>query len=167
MIKIFAIAVLASTFLCLPSVAATNEPAQPKVNADEDAIRAIALGVIERFNKHEASPPSSYTQDADFVNVYGVWMRGATEIQRGRKSENAVVLKDAKITLLDLNIRFIRSDVAIVHQTHDLSGKRTSSGDPLPVERQINTRILVKERGKWLTTSFQNTIVRPAQAPTK
>ena len=69
-------------------------------------------------------------------------------------------LKDAQIKLLELDIRFIRPDVAVVHQLHVLSGKRDpADGTPLPPQRQLSTRILVKEQGEWMTTAFQNMIV--------
>ena len=65
------------------------------------------------------------------------------------------VLKEAKITLLDLRIRFIRPDVAIVHQSHETRGYLDSDGDTMPPQRELSIRVLVKEQGKWLTTAFQ------------
>ena len=38
------------------------------------------------------------------------------------KQAGATWLKDAKITLIELDIRFIRPDVAVVHQLHVMSG---------------------------------------------
>ena len=40
------------------------------------------------------------------------------------KKEEVTRLKDAQLKLLELDIRFIRPDVAVVHQLHVLSGKR-------------------------------------------
>ena len=86
-------------------------------------------------------------------------MKGVDEIRRVHKAAGATWLKDAKITLIELDIRFIRPDVAVVHQLHLMSGSRHPDGTLLPPHRQISTRILVKEQGEWMTTAFQNTIV--------
>ena len=69
------------------------------------------------------------------------------------------------MTLLDLRIRFIRPDVAIAHQTHEMSGMLRREGQKMAPHRERSIRVLVKEQGKWLTTAFHNTIVREAEAP--
>jgi uncharacterized protein (TIGR02246 family) len=86
-------------------------------------------------------------------------MKGVDEIRSGQNEHGLTRLKDAQITLLERDIRFIRPDVAIVHQLHVLSGKRHPDGTPLPPQRQLSTRVLVKEQGQWMTTAFKNTIV--------
>ena len=105
-----------------------------------------------------------YTADSDYVDVNGGWTRGLAD--RKNKS-NSPRLKNSKITLVDLHIRFIRPDVAIVHQTHDMSGKRGPNGEELPTERQLSTRVLMKKRGAWVQTAFQNTIVRSVESGSK
>ena len=128
---------------------------------DEETIRRLLLERIEQFNRHEAPQASSFTTDADFVNVYGQWRKGPVEIEGRQKERMATVLKDAKITLLDMRIRFIKPDVAIVHQLHETSGMLDSEGKTMPPHRELGVRVMVKDKGKWLTTAFHNTIVRP------
>ena len=147
--------------LATGSMAAVNTEAQVP-SEDEALIRKRVTESIERFNRKDAAPLEFFfTTDADFVNVYGVWLKGIAEIEAARRNEIKGILKDANITLIDLRIRFVRPDVAIVVQEHEMRGKRSPTGDALPPERQVNTRVLVKEAGKWLTASFQNTAVRP------
>jgi len=76
-------------------------------------------------------------------------------------------LKEAKITPIDIQIRFIRPDVAIAHEVHDFSGMLGSNGEKMPTQRELSIRVLVKEHGKWLVTAFQNTVVRPVGSPTR
>ncbi len=100
---------------------------------DEEAIRRIALERIDRFNTtHEPPRAGSFTPDADFVNVYGMWRRGPAEIESRQGARMETVLKEAKITLLDLRIRFIRPDVAIAHQLHEMSGMLNADGTRMP-----------------------------------
>jgi uncharacterized protein (TIGR02246 family) len=137
---------------------------------DENAIRRICLERIERFNsRHEPPRAAEFTPDADFVNVYGMWRKGSAEIEARQGERMQTVLKEAKMSLLDLRVRFVRPDVAVVHQTHEMSGMLSPDGQRMPPHRERSIRVVVKERGTWLTTAFHNTIVREAEplAPTK
>jgi uncharacterized protein (TIGR02246 family) len=164
MFKTLAFAVLASTFLALPGHTVAGENVQASGNAEEAAVRNFVLEEIERWNSNGPLVAERYTADSDYVDVNGGWTRGLAD--RKNKS-NSPRLKNSKITLVDLHIRFIRPDVAIVHQTHDMSGKRGPNGEELPTERQLSTRVLMKERGAWVQTAFQNTIVRSVESGSK
>lgn len=161
MIRTLMVVAIAMTLLGSPSRAPARDVMNGTLSAAEAELKTYLLQTIERFNRHEMRPPESpgFTPDADFVNVQGRWMKGVDEIRRGHKEESATRLKDAHITLVELDIRFIRPDVAVVHQLHVLSGKRDPDGTSLPPQRQLSTRILVKEQGEWMTTAFQNMIV--------
>ena len=164
MFKTLAFAVLASTFLALPGHTVAGENVQASGNAEEAAVRNFVLEEIERWNSNGPLDAERYTTDSDYVDVNGAWLKGFAA--RKNKS-NSARLRNSRITLIDLHIRFVRPDVAIVHQTHDMSGKRGPNGEELPTERQLSTRVLVKERGKWVQTAFQNTIVRPVEPASK
>jgi len=161
MIRTLMVAAIAATLLGSPTRAPARDVMNGTLSAAEAELKSYLLQIIERFNRHELRPPESpgFTPDADFVNVQGRWMKGVDEIRRGHKEEGATRLKDAQIKLVELDIRFIRPDVAVVHQLHVMSGKRHADGTTLPPHQQISTRILIKEQGQWTTTAFQNTDV--------
>jgi uncharacterized protein (TIGR02246 family) len=157
-------ATIAAVLLGLIAGSATGDTPQASINsADEQAIRKIVLDRIESFNRHEAPAPGFFTADADFVNVYGMWRKGPAEIEQGQGERMRTVLKDARVTLRDLRIRFVRPDVAIVHQRHEMSGMLSPSGEKMPPHEEVGIRVMVKEQGTWLVTAFHNTIVRPEQ----
>jgi len=167
MFRVLLIAAVASTLLGSNCHASDDVTAKSPMNAEEAELRKYLLETIDRFNKHEIRPASSpgFTLDADFVNVEGRWMRGLEEIRRAHTAASKGWLKDANIKLIELKIRFIRPDVAIVHQLHEMTGLRHPDGTLLPLHQEISTRVLVKEPGEWITTAFQNMIVdsRPAR----
>ena len=149
--------------LCLGAACASAADAPKSMvgsAADEATIRKIILGRADSFNRHETPAPGSFTADADFVNAYGMWRKGPEEIEARQGERMKTVLKDAQIKLVDVHIRFIRSDVAIVHQKHEMSGMLGAEGAKLPPQEELSIRVMVKERGEWLTTAFHNTIVR-------
>jgi uncharacterized protein (TIGR02246 family) len=156
-IKTMAVAIVATVYFGLPDAVAQTKK-HPK---DEAVIRRFLLERVEAFNRHEGPQAAVYTPDADFVNVYGMWRKGPAEIEGRQKERMGTVLRNAKITLIDLRIRFIRPDVAIVHQKHEMSGMLDAEGKTMPPHQELGVRVMVKEHGKWLTTAFHNTIVRP------
>jgi uncharacterized protein (TIGR02246 family) len=156
-IRTVAIAILATVCFGVPDGMAQTQ----KHSKDEDIIRRFLLERIEAFNRHEGPQAAVYTSDADFVNVYGMWRKGPAEIEGRQKERMETVLKNAKITLIDLRIRFVRPDVAIVHQKHEMSGMLDAEGRTMPPHQELGIRVMVKEHGQWLTTAFHNTIVRP------
>ena len=156
MLKTLLLAVLASISLAASGTTA-GERAQASLETEEMAVRKFILEEIERWNGNGPLVAERYTADSDYVDVNGAWTKGLGD--RKNKRDNPR-LKDSRMVLVDLAIRFIRPDVAIAHQTHDMSGKRGPNGEVLPTERQLSTRVLVKEQGQWVQAAFQNTIVR-------
>lgn len=168
MIKGMTIAVLVAGLGVLSRGAAAAGPGARTASRaeDEEAIRRICLERTERFNEtHEPPRAADFTPDADFVNVYGMWRKGAAEIEALQGERMKTVLKEARLTSLDLRIRFIRPDVAIAHQTQEMAGMLSPDGQKTPPHKERSIRVLVKERGKWLTTAFHNTIVREVAPP--
>ena len=99
---------------------------------DENAIRRICLERIERLNRgHEPPRAAEFTPDADFVNVYGMWRKGSAEIERAPRGTHADSSQGAKMTLLDLRVRFVRPDVAVVHRLRT-SGMLSPDGQRMP-----------------------------------
>ena len=161
MIRTFLIAAAAITLSGSATRASEAVAADGPRSAAETEVRYFLLDIIERFNRHEIKPPENpgFTADADFVNVEGRWMKGLAEIRGVHKAGSDAWLKDARITLIDLEIRFIRPDVAVAHQLHEMTGLRHPGGALIPPHQEISTRVLLKEQGKWVTTAFQNMIV--------
>jgi uncharacterized protein (TIGR02246 family) len=161
MARTLMVATIAAMLLSVPNRAPARDVMKGGLSAEEAELKTTLLQIIERFNRHELRPPESpgFTADADFVNVEGRWMKGVDEIRQGHRAESTTSLRDAKVELIELDIRFIRPDVAVVHQLHLMTGSRRPDGTLLPPHKQITTRILVKERGEWITTAFQNTRV--------
>jgi uncharacterized protein (TIGR02246 family) len=123
---------------------------------DEEAIRHLIAAMDEAFNAHKPDV-SVFARDADFINVNGTWLKGASEIERGRRNAFETRLKNARTKSVDVRLRFIRPDVAIANVISETTGITASDGRELPAQRELNIRVLTKEGGRWLITAFQNT----------
>jgi uncharacterized protein (TIGR02246 family) len=131
---------------------------------DEEEIKAVILAMTDSFNKHDPRAGALlFTPDADFVNVLGMWRRGADEIERALRSRFETALANAIVRPVDVRIRFVNPDVAIAHVINEIDGMVSENGRNLPVHRELSIRVFVKENDKWLVTAFHNTTVRTPQ----
>jgi uncharacterized protein (TIGR02246 family) len=59
---------------------------------------------------------------------------------------------------VDVEVRFIRPDVAIAHVTNELSDQAKPGEQPVPQHHELSIRVFVKETGVWRVGAFHNTI---------
>ena len=124
---------------------------------DESAIQQLQERQQDAWNHHDAKAYSElFADDGDVVNVVGWWWKGRHEIERQLTAAYAVVFRDSRLTITDVEIRFLARDVAIAHVRWTMEGARTPP--PIPEPREgIQTQVLRKRGGRWLIAAFQNT----------
>jgi uncharacterized protein (TIGR02246 family) len=111
----------------------------------------------ETWSRHDAKAYAAlFTADADVVNVVGWWWKGRDELERKLTEAFKFVFKDSRLTITDVETRFIGPDVAVAHARWSMTGARTPAGIPEPREG-IQTLVFTKEGGHWLIAAFQNT----------
>ena len=107
-----------------------------------------------------------YMPDADFVSVRGESAKG-NEVEEKLRAILATRAKAATLKTLNVKIRFIRPDVALVHVTNELRGLVAANGQNLPPHEEISLRVFVKEKdGEWHIAAFQNTLIAPFESST-
>lgn len=127
---------------------------------DLAAINAVVVEVTEGFNKRDAVAVSGlYTSDAEFTNVLGMTAKGTAEIEKFLALAFRTRLKAATLKTMDVTVRFIRRDVAVVHVTSQLSGFLNPNGSTEPPHSEISIRVFQKENGIWRMGAFHNTTV--------
>src|SRR5277367_5517012 len=93
---------------------AANESARSPGERNESA-RAVSDAFVDAWNRHDmAAFAALYAENADFVNVLGVWLRGRAAIQEHHATIHAARMKTSRLTALDTEVRFLRPDVALV-----------------------------------------------------
>jgi len=147
-----------------------------QLQIDEEAVRKVVSEFAEKtWNRHDMNAQgSSFTPDADFVNVVGSHWKGRESIQLNHAFLHGTIpadsagvtlpksaygiFKTSKITHKQVDVRFLRKDVAVVHVQNELVGDARTK-DP---RRTLLVMILTKENGRWLIAVAQNTeINRP------
>ena len=162
--RMLLIAILVGSIVGLArDYAVGDQPDGQRSREDEDAIKQVIIDMTAAFNRHDPNT-SLFTQDADFVDVRGTWLKGAVAIGRGRTARFETVQKEAQVQQLDMRIRFVTPDVAIAHVTNEISGMTGPDGTKIPPQRELNLRVFRKANGKWLVTAFHSAPIGPSVA---
>jgi uncharacterized protein (TIGR02246 family) len=124
---------------------------------DEAKIREVEKRQQEAWNQHDAKAYASlFTDDGDIVNVVGWWWKGRAEIEKKLTDAYTYVFRESALTVTDVQVKFLASEIAVAHVKWTMTGARTPKGIPEP-QQGIQIQVLQKQAGKWLIASFQNT----------
>jgi uncharacterized protein (TIGR02246 family) len=126
--------------------------------AETQAIHRVVAGLETAWNNADGEDYSLWFQeDAEFVNVYGMYAQGRQRIAEGHNMIFSTVYANSTLKLIPLNIRTIADDVVKVHLRANLSvprGSMAGAHDSLP------SMTLVRDSGAWRIASFHNTFVK-------
>jgi uncharacterized protein (TIGR02246 family) len=129
---------------------------------DEDQIRQVIQRWGEAWNDHDMTAMATLvSDDADFVNVWGMHWRGRAQIEREHAERHRAQFKESVWTTREARVQFLRPDVALVHLTWSMAGGRDPDGTPRPPREGLFTWIMLKEPGKWRIRAAHNTNVTP------
>ncbi|WP_248959024.1 SgcJ/EcaC family oxidoreductase [Sphaerisporangium perillae] len=105
-----------------------------------------------------AAYAAAYTRDADLVNIRGEHLRTRDGIASRIQYYFDNQLKKTRLLRLEERVRFVSPTMAIiVRKDCVLYGTETACR---PDTLSLNTSVAVKHDGRWMITSFHNTLVR-------
>ena len=129
---------------------------------EDAAVRAVVAASIEAFNQHDAQRWAEFcTPDARLVTIRGEVMNGLAEIQSGLRSIFETRGKRATLVTRDVQVNFVRPDVALAYVTNEMTGVLDAEGRSSPSHQELSLRVLVKEGGSWRIAAFHNTRLQP------
>lgn len=149
---------LGLTVIMLLAISIANAQTSPKMNKDEIAIRANVEQMVKGWNaKSGAEFAKPFAEDSDYVVVNGTHLKGRAANAAGHQQIFDTFYKDVDIATTVEQIRFLRSDVAVVH----VFAERFPKSDRTQTTKGRITLVMVKTRGKWEIAAFQNTQIQP------
>ena len=120
---------------------------------EEVAVREIVSQLREGWNAGNGEAFAvPFAEDADYVIVNGMYMKGRPIIAAGHQQIFDTVYKGSHNTATIKNVRFLRDDVALVHVQWHLISQQGEG-------RSMNSLVLTKEEGLWRIAAFHNTPV--------
>jgi uncharacterized protein (TIGR02246 family) len=105
-----------------------------------------------------------WAEDAQLVNVVGMWWRSRQQILIATRAYHASFFKDNRVEVLSIESRALASDVATAVIKLKQSAFVKPDGLTEPERTDILTLTLVKGDG-WLIAHGQNTVIDQAAAP--
>jgi uncharacterized protein (TIGR02246 family) len=129
----------------------------------EEVVRAFA----EHWNQHDMEAFARlFAEDAEFVNVVGMWWTGREEIKRAHETTHASIFKKSHLKIDEIKVRFVRPEVAVARSRWELTGHVGPGGEALPARRGVLMNLIVPHDGQWTIIDSQNTdIVEGVLAP--
>lgn len=143
-------------FVLLAAVAGVKAQKTGDKTADSAAIRASVEQMAKGWNAKSGDEfAKPFSEDADYVVVNGMQIKGRPAIAKGHQGIFDTIYKNTTLALSTDSIRFLRSDVAVVH----VSGTATTpqEGASPRVNGARITLVMAKQDGKWEIVAFQNT----------
>ena len=142
-------------FMLLVLGASLTAQAQNGAAADEAALRENVKALETGWNtKSGAAFAKPFAEDADYVIINGMYIKGRATIEAAHQRIFDTVFKDTTISLTVKQVRFLRPDVAVIHAT----GHREGPTKDLTQDAML-TFVMMKEKQGWTIAAFQNTAV--------
>jgi len=127
---------------------------------DTTAIRRIATQWEEAWNRHDMSAMAALlTDDADFVNVGGMHWKGREQIEREHAKRHQMQLKESVWATRDVQVQFLKPDLALVHIEWAIHGDRDPDGTLRKPRLGVFTWVMLKDKDTWRIRAAHNTNV--------
>lgn len=118
----------------------------------------VAQGFRDAWNRMDADALAAlFTEDADFVNVVGMWWRNRRQIRFNHAYGFRRIFAGSVMSIDRLAVREL-GDVAVVHVDARVRGQTAPDGRPAG-DRLAHLSFVVARQpgGGWLAVSAQNT----------
>lgn len=125
----------------------------------------IGYEFCRAWNERNAfSIANLFTEDAEFVNVVGLWWHDRKSIWKAHDYGLKVIFPNSHLEVRQVKTRFISQNVALVHAKMKLIGQTGLIKDSNPGDRQnIFSFVLEKKEEGWICISAHNTDVVPGK----
>jgi uncharacterized protein (TIGR02246 family) len=112
-------------------------------------------------NGDAAALAALFADDADFVNVVGLWWRRQRAIEKAHAYALARYFKDTVLTLQEAKVRQLGETTAIVHVRWRLEGQSAPDGSEAQLREAIMIMVAERRGDTWCVVAAQNTDVVP------
>lgn len=129
-------------------------------SADEAAVRALYQQLMEGWNQGSGEAfAAPFAEDGDLIAFDGTHFRGRQEIIPFHQRLFETHLKGTRLVGQVTSVRFLGSDVALMHALGGMVMHGKSG--PAPERDSIQTLVATRGGDGWRLAAFHNTRVRP------
>lgn len=129
-------------------------------SSDEQSVRQVATAYEQAWNKHDMDALAPlFTDDAEWVNIVGMWWRGLPEVKRGHQWIHEKLFQTTAIHIDSCSVRFLTREIAASVVTWSKGSFVTPDGKQVPEGKDRMSLFLVKRARRWLIASGHNTTI--------
>ena len=148
-------AVICACFMAGTISASSKEQSRAE---DEAAIRKIISRLQDGWNAGSGKDFAAvFDEDADYVIVNGMYIKGRKEIDAGHQRIFDTVYKNSRQSSTIQSIRFLSDTIAIAHVEWHLTLANSREG------KAMNSLVIRKKNGQWSIAAFHNTPIESSQ----
>ena len=133
---------------------------------DEAAVHNVPQAFAAAWAKHDGHQLAmTMSEDVDFVNIGGDWLKGRSDFELYHTRLLSGRFRESTITPLQVVVRFLRPDLAVLHWSWRIQGDRNEDLTPRQPRFGLFTMIVEKRRREWLVVVAQNVNWLPGPNP--
>ena len=119
---------------------------------------AVARAFFERWNDGDADGIGAlFIEDADFVNVVGLWWRNRRAIRKAHDYGFRRIFQNARLEITELKVRKLTLDIHIIHTVSTLDGQTPLSGGKAGQRIAVISMVTVRGPDGFQIVNCQNT----------
>ncbi|MEM8854456.1 MAG: SgcJ/EcaC family oxidoreductase [Pseudomonadota bacterium] len=123
-----------------------------------DSAEALARAFFERWSAHDADGLAAlFAEDADFVNVVGLWWRNRRAIRKAHDYGFKGIFQNAHLHVDTLVVRELSPDIHVVHTVSTLTGQNDTDGNETGPRVAVITMVTRRGPSGFEIVSCQNT----------
>jgi uncharacterized protein (TIGR02246 family) len=119
---------------------------------------SVVNSFAQTWNKHDMDAFAKlFSEDAEFVNVVGLWWRGREEIKNAHEYTHSNMFKTSILKIVETSVRLPLENFAIARSKWRLEGHTAPDGTILPPRTGILLNLFLKIDSNWMIIDSQNT----------
>jgi uncharacterized protein (TIGR02246 family) len=135
---------------------------------DLDALHSLPSSWEAYWNSHNMdSLGTMLTEDVDFVNLAGIWLKGKAVTLKLLKQVHQSTFKSSVWTNDSIGIKYIKPDLAILHIGWSIRDSIDGDGRAQKPKHGIFTWVVIKEKGQWQLLAMDNVAIQEAPSSAK
>ncbi len=104
-----------------------------------------------------------FTDDADFVNVVGLWWERRARIRQAHAIGLQTFFRDSSVTMERVKVRYVTEEVATVHARWRITGQYAPDSTTASPRTGIFVFVARRVAEGWICTTAQNTDIVPGK----
>ena len=125
---------------------------------DRETLAQIPAQFESGWNRKDVDAAfADYADDADFVNVFGLWWHGKEQFVKEHADRFGSIFRDTRLSFNQVSVRDIPPNAAVIHGKWALTGLHGPDGSAAPDRTGILVFVAEKRPDGWKIVASQNT----------